>query len=259
MATEMVESRTSDTLATVTSDAQSSAGQDERKPVTASTFKDEWRRGEAARTFEYNWPREVNLEPELAAQLRDERQEQLDLQIGEWTDQLQACPVEYVSCRQNSFSLTWQVVANLPRFLSLSNGWHTYTGGAHGIYGRGSLIWDRQSRQSLKPLEMFMSAEALDEAVGEKACAALNRQRSKRRGEPVPQDGEWPNQCVPVEDAVVFVGSSNGETFDRIGLYYGPYLAASYAEGDFEFTFPVTSAVIEAVKPEYRSAFAVRD
>ena len=34
------------------------------------------------------------------------------------------------------------------------------------------------------------------------------------------------------------------------------YVAGPYAEGSYEFTFPVDSAVIDAVKPEYVAAFS---
>ena len=56
----------------------------------------------------------------------------------------------------------------------------------------------------------------------------------------------------------MIVGSSNGRTFDKVGVLVGPYAAGSYAEGNYEFTLPVTAALMKAVKPEYREAFSVR-
>ena len=44
--------------------------------------------------------------------------------------------------------------------------------------------------------------------------------------------------------------------FDRIGFLIGPYAAGPYAEGSYDVTLPVTPAVIAAVKPEFRTAFA---
>ncbi len=38
---------------------------------------------------------------------------------------------------------------------------------------------------------------------------------------------------------------------------YTPYVAGAYAEGDFEFTLPVSPAMLRAVKPDYRDAFAL--
>jgi hypothetical protein len=61
-----------------------------------------------------------------------------------------------------------------------------------------------------------------------------------------------------MEDATIFLGSSDGESFDRIGIYYAPYTAGPYAEGEFEFTLPVTKAVLDTVRPAYREAFTTR-
>ena len=54
----------------------------------------------------------------------------------------------------------------------------------------------------------------------------------------------------------MLVGSSNGRTFDRIGIWYGPYVAGPYAEGAYELDFPVDARVLAAVKPEYEAAFS---
>ena len=61
-----------------------------------------------------------------------------------------------------------------------------------------------------------------------------------------------------LDEASILIGSSNGRTFDRISVYFGPYVAGAYAEGDYELDFDVTASVIDAVKPEYADAFSVR-
>ncbi len=53
-------------------------------------------------------------------------------------------------------------------------------------------------------------------------------------------------------------GSSNRQAINRIGLIADQYVAGSYAEGPYEITLPVTPAVIAAVKPGNRAAFAVK-
>jgi len=55
----------------------------------------------------------------------------------------------------------------------------------------------------------------------------------------------------------VLLGSSDRKAFNRIGLLAAPYVAGSYAEGTYEVTLPVTPAVLQAVKPEYKAAFAL--
>ena len=56
--------------------------------------------------------------------------------------------------------------------------------------------------------------------------------------------------------ATVLVGSSNGKTFNRVGVWFGPYVAGPYSEGAYELNFPVDKAVLETVKPAYRDAFS---
>jgi hypothetical protein len=66
------------------------------------------------------------------------------------------------------------------------------------------------------------------------------------------------NSCPPISDATVLVGSSTGRAFDRIGIWFGPYVAGPYSEGAYELDFPVDAAVLRAVKPQYAGAFAAR-
>jgi len=234
---------------------------DRRLAVEAKAFAFSETEGDekkGMREFSYAWPRQVTAIPALNAAFEDDFAKAQAAQKTEWASALKDCPGDFVSCRNNSLSLEWQVVADTPRFLSLSTSVSTYTGGAHGNYGRGSTVWDRETEQQLETLQMFQSPAALEKTLGATACEELNRERGKRRGQPVVEDpSDWSSTCVPMEDAVLFLGSTNGKTFDRIGVYYGPYVAGPYAEGDFEFTLPVTDRVLDAVNPEHRDAFSV--
>lgn len=244
-----------------TSQRETAQGEQEQSdPANAKPvkFTDNEEVTNGGREFAYAWPAQVSAIPALAAELEAQRDDALREQKAYWQESLKDCPEDASTCRNASYDLTWQVVANLPGYLSLSNGFSSYSGGAHGIYGHGSLVWDRTKGVALEPLQLFTGAAALESALGKAACDALNAERAKRRGGPVNSgSGDWFNECVGMDDTVLFIGSSTGKAFDRIGVYYGPYVAGSYAEGDFEFTLPVTKAVLDAVKPEYRSVFAV--
>ena len=48
-------------------------------------------------------------------------------------------------------------------------------------------------------------------------------------------------------------------SFDRLTVYAGPYVAGPYAEGAYEIDLAVDSAILAAVKPEYREAFSARN
>lgn len=223
----------------------------------ATRFEDTEEQNGAQRKFLYTWPRQVAAIPALVKVMEEDRTAQLAEQQELWDDMTATCPPDSASCRTATYEAEWSVVADTSRFLSLSSSIYTYTGGAHGNFGRGSIIWDRDTGQSIGPMQFFASPAALDDAIGERTCALLNAERAERRGEPVPAaDNTWPNQCPDIAEAVIFLGSSTGAKFDRIGVYYGPYVAGSYAEGDYELTLPMTSAIMKAVKPAYREAFA---
>lgn len=242
-----VTSQTSATAVAVSSDAK------------ATSFEDNSEAGGGEREFSYEWPAAVSSIPELALQLTAERDKALNEQKAEWTASLKDSPADCVSCRSRDFDKDWEVVADLPQWLSLSAEFSTYTGGAHGMHGKQSLVWDKQAKRSMEGLALFTSPVALETALGTSLCNALDAERIKRRGAPV---GEAINDifsdCPGLDEATIMVGSGGGEHFDRLTVYFGPYVAGPYAEGDYELDFPVTASVIDAVKPQYASAFRVR-
>ena len=211
--------------------------------------------------FAYGWPAAVGAQPALAAQFAAERDKALAEEKASWQRDSAASPPDCTACRSREYRKTWKVVADLPGWLSLSADSYSYTGGAHGMSNRESLVWDKTAKLAHDGVELFRSPEALDAALGPKLCAALNAQRAKKRGEPVRppvSDDTGFSACQKVSDATVLVGSSNGEAFDRIGIWFGPYVAGPYAEGAYELNFPVDAAVMGAVKPEFAQAFVAK-
>ena len=209
--------------------------------------------------FAYAWPAAASAEAGLADYLQErsdemragleaEANEDWDGAIGqEWTP------------RQHSAAMEWEVVADTPRFLSLSGHLATYSGGAHGMTNVSSLVWDRETGKALKGVDMFNSPVALEQGLGKRLCETLDTAREKRRGMAVEEGStDMFDACPGLDEASVLLGSSNGKTFDRISVYFGPYVAGPYAEGEYELDFDVTASVIDAVKPEYAEAFSVR-
>lgn len=155
------------------------------------------------------------------------------------------------------WSQEWKVVSDLPGWISLSADFANYTGGAHGMHWFGAMLWDRQADRARDPLTLFRSKQALADAIRKPFCAELDRQRAKKRGEPVdPQRGGMFEACIDPTAQTVILGSATKKAFDRIGILVAPYEAGPYAEGAYEVTVPVTAAVIAAVRPEFRPAFA---
>lgn len=152
---------------------------------------------------------------------------------------------------------SWEVVTDTPRFLSLSSTSYSDTGGAHGNGSSGGLIWNKQAGRRMHAVSLFMSPAAFQSAVMTPWCRWMRAERTRRLGADVGSDTVF-GQCPPVKDVTVLLGSSNGRAFDRIGVVADQYVVGSYAEGPYEYTLPVTPAVLRAVKPEYRAAFTVK-
>jgi len=209
--------------------------------------------------FEYAYPAKVGAIAGLKAVL-DRRLEaaRRELTKGAAQDQAEAKKNDY-PYRQHSSGAEWKVVADLPRWLSLSDEAYTYTGGAHGMTMFDSLLWDRQANRPLEPIALFANKAALSRAIRQPFCDLLDKERAKRRGEPVNRkSGDEFDECIDPVENTVLLGSTNGKTFDRIGILVGPYAAGSYAEGTYDITVPVTPAVLATVKPEYRGEFSVK-
>ncbi|WCP73440.1 MULTISPECIES: DUF4163 domain-containing protein [Sphingomonas] len=152
---------------------------------------------------------------------------------------------------------SWDVVTETPRFLSLSSASYSDTGGAHGNGSSGGLIWDKRAGRRMNAVSLFVSPAAFQSAVMTPWCRWMRAERTRRVGADAGNDTTF-GQCPPAKDVTVLLGSSNGRALNRIGVIADQYVVGSYVEGPYEHTLPVTQAVLRAVKPEYRAAFAVR-
>ncbi len=150
---------------------------------------------------------------------------------------------------------TWQRVTTTPRFLSLSAEIETYMGGAHGMTTFGTLLWDRNRRKRLKPLDLFASGEAFDAAISDAFCAGIKRAKAAKG---ILRD-EAPDspfgKCPPASAQTVWLGSSDGRYIDRMTIAIAPYEIGPFAEGNYKINVPVTGALVRAVKGEYARDF----
>lgn len=209
--------------------------------------------------YEYAYPAQAAAIPALAAVLDARGAKARDEMIGE-ARELEAeegDPGEF-PVPQHSFEEEWQVVTDLPGWLSLSGFFSTYSGGAHGMYGMEGYVWDKQRGRGMDSADLFRSPDYLGSTMGNRVCEALNKEREERRGEPVGESDDMFNGCPDLSESTILVGSSNGKTFDRITVWFGPYVAGPWVEGHYELDFPMTSAMLDAVKPAYRAAFSAK-
>lgn len=243
--------------------AQDAESEAETLPPGSVLFTDSETRtasgSEAGRQFRYTWPAEVAAVPALVRRFTAERADLLAEQKVDFAEGLKwADPEGCFGCNRD-LSRDWSVTADTGRFMVLSGSLYIYSGGAHGNTGFEALVWDRKAKKAFDSRRLFRSKAALQAALGEGWCAGLKAERRARMGEEasatIEEDGIFP--CPPIAELQLYPASSDGQRFDRIDLLAAAYVAGSYAEGVYEVTLPVTPAVLAAVRPQYKAAFAL--
>ena len=207
--------------------------------------------------FSYSWPAQVEAIPALRAHLAADQAERKRTLAGEAAEARRAAAADPdLRFVPYTLEVEWQVVTDLPGWLSLSQRNSHFEGGAHPNSGFDSRVWDRKAGRALAPRDLFVSAKALDAAIRGPFCDALDRERAVRRGEPVNRaSGDDFDACIAPSEQTLILGSTDRKRFDRIGILVSPYAAGPYVEGSYDITVPVTPAVLQAVKPEFRAAF----
>lgn len=208
--------------------------------------------------FGYAYPDAAGAIPSLKAMLDGRLEKARDSLAVESREDRSEADKEGFPYRPHASDTTWKVVAQIPGWLSLSSEIYAYSGGAHGMSVFDALLWDRQADAARKPVDLFDRA-ALRSAIQRPFCDALDREREKRRGEPVRHGADdMFSDCINPLESTLILGSSNRKTFDRVGVLIAPYAAGPYAEGTYEVTLPVTPEVLAAVRPEFRDRFSAR-
>ncbi len=207
--------------------------------------------------FEYSYPAAAAAIPGLKALLDRRLTESRSELAAEAQKAKKEAKADGYPYRTYAAATTWSVVADTPRFLSLSAQVYTYSGGAHGMTVFDTILWDKQAGKMVLPSEIFTSNAALRDAIRQPFCKALDVQRAKKR-----EGLDWSaddifGECIDPTEHTIILGSSNGQVLDRIGVLVEPYAAGPYAEGSYDVTVPVTGKVMATVKPQYRSALAL--
>lgn len=205
--------------------------------------------------FAYAYPRDAAGIPELARWLDGDRATKRDALVAAAERDKAAAATGGFPYRPHSHLERWQRVSNTPRFLSLSAEIETYAGGAHGMQTFDTLIWDRNRRKQLKPLDLFESGEAFDDAIRDPFCAGIKRAKAAKGMTTDESPGGPFAKCPPASAQTVWIGSSDGRFLDRMTVAIAPYEIGPYAEGSYKINVPVTGALVKAVKDEFARDF----
>ena len=208
--------------------------------------------------FKFEWSAEVAAVPELAKRFTEEL-EKAKAELGS------SAKVDRDERRKQGFDfhpyetqVSYDTAGQSDRLLSLERAVYSFTGGAHGSSGSGAILWDRTAARELKIADLLRPGQSWTGAIRQPFCVLLDREREERRGEPVNRDDMF-GECPKYEDLTVLLSDDdkNGR-FDHIKVIADQYVAGPYAEGPYEILLPITAAMIERVKPDYRSSFEPR-
>ncbi len=203
--------------------------------------------------FVYAYPADAAWIPELAKALNSDRTTKREALIMAAQRDKAAAEKGGYPYRPHSHRQTWQRVTNTPRFLSLSAEIETYAGGAHGMQTFDTLIWDRNRREQMKPLDLFQSSAAFDAAVRDAFCAGIKRAKVAKGIDEAP-DSIFA-KCPPASAQTLWLGSSDGRYLDRLTIAIAPYEIGAYAEGSYRINVPMTGALVKAVRHEFARDF----
>jgi hypothetical protein len=204
--------------------------------------------------FSYAYP--ALSVPAVAAQLAARATEaQTKATVDARDDQREAVKSGY-PFHPHDYQAVWKVTADTPRLLSAVGTIYTYTGGAHGMTVFAPILWDKASGKPIAIADLFTSPAAMDQALRGPFCAALDKERAKRRGAPVKHDDDPFDACIdPAKEVIVPV--ARGSAIDHFTVYVAPYDAGPYAESDYQIDVRVTASVLAAIRADDRKAFAV--
>lgn len=207
--------------------------------------------------FVYAWPAQVSAVPELVASFRK------DMTEGK-ADALKMAGQDRAAAQKSGFPFhahsletRWSVTADTPRFLALQSSTYTYTGGAHGMTGYKTVLWDKARRRETSVAAVMTSSDAFAAAIHDRFCDGLDKARARKRGGPVAPRGDDPfSGCIDPMKEVLALTSKGGKLIEGVTVVIGPYSAGPYSEGTYEVFLPVDDAMRAAIKTEYQDAFA---
>lgn len=241
--TAMAEDKAS--IAPVTSPAEST----ENQPVKGKAFL--MHKVSEALDFTYGYPAEAAAIPALGSHFDAAAEKILNESLEQANVDMDNSKASGFPIRQHSFSKIWQRVAQTPQVLSLSSDIETYTGGAHGMVAFDSLLWDRQKNTAIEPMSLFISKAAFDAAVAEPLCAGIAAAKKAKGIEPDMSPDSVFERCPKPSEQVLWLGSSDGKSLDRMTIGITAYIVGPYAEGNYRINLPLNAAAVRAVKPEY--------
>lgn len=205
--------------------------------------------------FHYAWSAEAAAVPQLVERFRSEMDKEKRELIAGAEDDKASREKDGVEFHGYMSSTDYKTAGQSDRLLSLLVEVGTYTGGAHGNYGVGALLWDRTAGKEIKFTDLFTAPANMDRLLSQRWCDALNIEREKKRGEPV-GGGDLFDDCPKLDEiAIIPTDKNRNGRFESLGLVASPYVAGPWVEGSYEIELAMTPELLAALKGDYRTSF----
>lgn len=206
--------------------------------------------------FSYEWPSEAAAIPALNRRFRSDMERAYQHHLALAREDAKDYREQGRGSVSDFYSMKWTSTGETARLLSLTNQLSTYTGGAHPNTGYSALLWDRQLGREMAVSALLRTGEDLRALTGEAYCKALDAERQKRRGGDQPSSLSEFDKCPDFSDLAIAPLDSDGDgRFDSLDFIASPYTAGPYSEGEYEIPVPVRSALLSALRPEFRRSF----
>lgn len=152
------------------------------------------------------------------------------------------------------------------RLFSLQGGDWFYEGGAHGIPGMRTVLWDKFRQRLMEPKALFRRGAdmtALDRALCDAVNAAKRKRAAEEPGAPSPEHLTFtaaengPGWACPAALDLPFALSPGTVPGKAGGLIFliGPYIIGPYSEGGYGVAVPL-DAFQPLLSPDWADQFA---
>ena len=206
---------------------------------------------DGALAFSYGWPAVVTDDPMLEREMRsrlDAAQAQAESYLA---DDRGSRPAD-APVNPHHYAAQWRVDGGTAALLSLSATIETYTGGAHGNLHYTALLWDRAAHAPVEAAGLLGAGLA---RIAPRYCAALDAERTEKRGGPTDPDDMFGN-CPQIDAQVLTPADKDGDgRFDTLAILLPPYAAGPYVEGDYVIEIGFEAADLIAIPAPYRAGF----
>lgn len=203
--------------------------------------------------FTYRWAAQASAIPALDRRLRAELQRDRTRTAALARSDRQSALKSNYPFHQHSFDRNVTFGGQSARLASFADQRNAYTGGAHGNPGTSAILWDRQRNMAIGFASMFRNSPSA--ILRTPYCKGLAAERQRKMGDSKPSGAYWDACPDPLKLTVIPEDKNRDGRFDTINVTADPYAVGSYAEGYYVVMLPVTSALITALKPEFRASF----